>query len=321
MEGLSIIQRREIAAAFKNGPADFEKNGFYKVQNQIFALGGYGSSTMDARYAELGVKGVLGAIPRQRDRFKPYPLIDAPNPKILTVEASSYRGAYAYLWEDLQDDKMGYYKEMASSLAQAALFTRELIAHDMFNRAKDSTLPQGWDGLTLANAAHPLLNPAAGTYSNTIAAAAPSETILQSVMDYFDKIPDHQGRPNKASTKIVLLVHISKLRAWRQILNSPTAITNVAAAQLTSTSPNPNPQIPNYFQSDNVTVIGTPYFTATDLNSFIAIAPGINGLYWRKRFTREGLFDDNNPPKTTHFVWDKFTCGSVDHRAILVVGF
>lgn len=320
MEGLSIIQRREIAYAFSGGPTDFERNGFYKVQDQIFALGGYGSKTMDARYEELGVKGTLGAIPKLDDKFKPYPILEAPNPRVLTVEAASYRGAYAYLWEDLQDDKIGFYKDMASSLAQALLYTRELVAHDIFNRARDATLPQGWDNLSLGNAAHQLLNAGAGTYSNLLAAAAPSETLLKSIMDYFDKLPDHNGRPNKAA-RIVIICHISRLRDWKQILSATTAITQVPGVTLTAGTVNTNSAIPNYFQADNVTVIGTPYFNATDLNSAIVIAPGINGLYWRKRYSREGMFDDNNPPKTTHFTWEKYICGSVDQRAILVVGF
>lgn len=317
MEGLSVIQRKDIRDAFKESNRTFESQGFYRVVNSIYETSLYGSRRMDAAYEEIGIKSSLSSVPRMDDKAKPHPVLSAPSPRVLTVRPVSYRGSYAYLWEDLQDDKAGYYREMAATLGHALLFTRELVGHEPFNRARDATFLQGWDNNPLGFATIPLLDAGAGTYSNVYAAAAPSETTLDAVMNHFDRVPDNRGRPTKVQ-RIILIVHITRLRHWRQLLRA--AARDVAVEVPVGTGANANPQMPNRFSADNITVIGTPYFTAADLNSFIALGAQ-NGLYWRTRFTKDGMDELTNPPRTLHWAWSKFALGVADKRQIAVWGF
>jgi hypothetical protein len=310
MDGvLSITQRKEIRAAFDMGARAYGQNEWYKVYAQIFSGGIHGGpKSSNSAYEDIGFMVGLRNIVKKENLIAPATELTAPEPKTFRVVHETYDGAYSYYYEIIKNDKTGYYRMVAASLGEARMYTRELVGHEYFNRSGDPTFTTGWDNLPLASNAHKLLNGA--TYDNTLAAAGVSETLLNNIMNYFDAVPDHQGRVGKVSN-LTIFTHISNLRAWRQLLNADVAFTHPQGGA------NQNPAIRNLFSADNITVVGTPYLIGT--NKHIVLGPK-HGFFWFDRDRYDEMIPEQNPRRETHVVFDQLAKGCSDARQVLVIG-
>lgn len=87
-------------------------------------------------------------------------------------------------------DHIGIGQIYARHLAQSLIETKETLAANVLNRSFNASYPGG-DGVSLINAAHPIV---AGTYSNLLTAAALSQTSLEQALVAVRNAVDANGK-------------------------------------------------------------------------------------------------------------------------------
>lgn len=115
------------------------------------------------------------------------------------------------MMEDDQYDVVGNRKSV--SLARSMRITKEIVAASIYNRAFNSTYTGG-DGVSLINAAHPLI--AGGTFSNQIATASDlSEAALEQAVIDISGFVDDRGIIIKALPKSLVIPYTLQFEAQR----------------------------------------------------------------------------------------------------------
>lgn len=90
----------------------------------------------------------------------------------------------------------------AEHLAQSLVETQETLAANILNRAFNAAFPQG-DGVTLSNAAHPIVG---GTFSNLLSTpAALSQTSLEQMLIQIRKSVDNNGKKVRLNPKKLVI--------------------------------------------------------------------------------------------------------------------
>ncbi len=256
------------------------------------------------------IEATLPEVPNKGDVS---PSLTPLQPRAVTVTGRTFRARMEYYWEDVQDDKWGYWDAQATEFGKSVERTIEVLAHEIFNRAFDASFPGGWDNLTLANANHQLM--AGGTYDNTLPAQPPSETLLEQILDYGMNIPSEYGWPS-VSNRVYIITGDTYARRWAQILNSPTAI---AHPYNTSTTANQNPAIKPLITSADgrVTIVSAPYLENKDWQ--FALYEG-HELFFFRRWMYEDMEELKDPRAIVHYRGLRVVNGWVDARKVLVIG-
>jgi len=183
--------------------------------------------------------------------------------------------------EMYDDDQYNYINGIPKMLARSARQTEETLAWNIINRAQNAAYV-GPDGVTLANASHPLVR--GGTMSNQLAVAADltqtsAETMIQQVLDAVD---DDNLKIMLTPKALVVPTAIS-IRA-EKILGSD---------QVTGSNDNDKNVIRNRMQ-----IIVSPYITDSDSWFIATNMPEGEGFVWQSRrkieFTRDQEFDTEN---------------------------
>ena len=313
---LSIEFRRGVREAFDKGMAGYGGD-WYKIYEQIYGGGAYGIMDSDGYYEELGdIPGIADAM-TQTSRRDPAPYMVAGSPRIFAVEHTMYKAAIAFLYDIMKNDKIGWHQKIAQSFGEVPMWTRELIGHELLNRATDATLTSGFDNKPLGSSTHVLPN---GTVvDNTLAAMGFSEGMLKQVSDYFDKTPTPEGRPRPQRTaQIRIVTKFSNLDLAEQILtNIQKNVATVDPVAGVATTANQNPAQTNILQSRRYTIIGTPYINSATRH--ICQGPK-HGLFWYNRDAYNDNYTLNNPKGSVEVRVDEFSTGYASFYELLVIG-
>lgn len=290
-------------------------NDYQRVYTDLYrgAADGYGYGTVDSGTLQvLRMPRYEGTLPEVPNKLDVSPDISVPEMKPITATARDFRAKFLYLEDDAAEDKLGFYDHQASGFGQAIERTVEIMAHEPFNKAKDTTYTSGWDGKPLADTAHLIEN--GGTYDNTLAAAPPSETLLENIYDYANNIPSASGWPLK-ETNFTIITGPSYARRWKQILGSTTAIESPS----TSGGPNANPNVPNRFASEDgrVVVVSTPYLLNPNMQFVL-----FNGheLAFKERWRKTREFMQDDPEGIAQVAKLRLLNYWGDARRVLVIG-
>jgi len=310
-------ERADLAKAAK-----IARENFTKVYEEIYGntMGKYGIDTEEAAFKQFIRFSGLNGVPRVDSRDSASPELEAFKPRSLTVRFHSYRGKWGYLDEDARDDQWNYFKQVASTIGEAAAYQLETIGAEFLNLAADTSATGGWDSKSLLHPAHD--NDNGTTYSNVSAPLATLEEKVNAALKYFDAVPDAHGRPVPVARK-VFIVHTTKRRELLQILGSKTAVTLVPAqgGNLSTGTVNPNPQIRSQFMDDlgDIRVISTPYLDNALADQFIALGEGHEVFFlWNMKPTTK-FFETTDPDTTWQRIWFKVTTGWLDARKVFGV--
>jgi len=130
------------------------------------------------------------------------------------VTATPFGQIFSITWELYRDDKYGVMGQMWESMARNTRTRQEVQAFAVFNTA--TTANVGYDGLPLADTAHPNLD---GTTQGNYAAVTLSQTAVQAAQVNFDLLNDENSLPmNVAATRILL--HPSNRYLARELFGS-----------------------------------------------------------------------------------------------------
>lgn len=252
----------------------------------------------------------LHSVPEINNPSLPTPVLTGQRPEVVRYRRRTWRAAVRYLWEDTIDDKIGWYRRLVRNLAGALEYSLELLHHEPFLRAIDATYTGGWDNQPLLSSAHQLLG--GGTFNNQRTFVAPTDVIIREIEEHFNTIPDPYGRP-VAVNNILLFVPTKWYLTFQQILNSRTAITN----PLASGQVNPNQGIVPAFTAGRFTVVGSPYLNSIN-NGNVYFALGQNHTLFRgMSFSRDRMFELNDPPGFQHEVWWSGAVGWLSAESVL----
>ena len=288
------------------------KDNYRTAAPQLYQMAapGFGYGTIDSAYEQIIRMPLLEAtLPRVDNKGDVSPALTPPEPKPLTVEGSVYRARMEYFWEDLVDDKWGFWKRQAQAFGTNIQRTIELVAHEIFN---NPTIVSGWDNQPLASTTHQLES--GGTYDNTLPAQPPSEAPLEQILDYFSNVPTAYGYPQMVR-RIYIVTGDTYARRWAQILGSPTAIAHPFNP---STTPNQNPNIkPLVTSADGrITVVVAPYLVNKDHQ--FAIGED-HELFFKVRWEYDKMYERNDPPSYVHINGVKIFNGWGDARRVLTI--
>lgn len=201
--------------------------------------------------------------------------------------------------EMFEDDQYTYINKIPKFLAKSMRQTEETIAFNHLNRAFNSNFT-GADGVSLANASHPLVG--GGTFQNQLTTSADlTQTSLeQAIQDLMDWVDDRS----------------LKMRAMPKCLVVPTQL-NFTARKILETdyvvgsADNDKNPIPGLFQD----LVVSPYLTDTD--AWFIVTDVDNGLTWFNRrdaeINRDNEFDTQNLKFATT---KRFSSGWTDPRGI-----
>ncbi len=192
--------------------------------------------------------------------------------------------------EMFEDDQYNYINGLPGMLAKSLRQTEETIAFNHINRAQNTNFT-GADGVTLANASHPLVG--GGTFRNQLATAADlTQTSLeQACQDIMDWVDDRS----------------LKVRLMPKCLLVPTQLNFTARRLMESeyivgSADNDKSGIPGLFQD----LVVSPYLTDSD--AWTIVTDSEDGLIWYTRraaeINRDNEFDTQNLKfaTTTRFV-------------------
>jgi len=300
--------------------ARMARESFTKVFEDVYGKTGgtYGIDMEDAAFREFIRFSGLNGVPRVASRNATSPEMEAFKPRQLAVRFDSYRGKWGYLDEDYRDDKWNYFKQVASTIGEAAAYQLEMIGAEILNLAADTTAIGGWDQKSLLNTAHD--NDNGTTYSNVSAPLGTMEAKLEAALTYFDSVPDAHGRPVPVAQKTII-VHTTKRRELMQLLNARTAIYRVQGNDLstaTPPTPQPNSAIPSIFMDDlgDIKVISSPYIDSSLKEQFLVFGRGHEVFFlWNMKPTMK-FFTTNDPDTTWQRIWFKVQKGWVDARKV-----
>lgn len=200
----------------------------------------------------------------------------------------SYALAFVISEEMLEDGKFNMMANLGAALGRSARWTRELLGHDVLNRAFSATKYVGRDGLALIANNHPLYP--AGTASNLLSGDL-SEATLEDAWERFQLMTDERGMFVEAQPT-VLVVHPTEVLNARRLLESASlnnATLNTAG----------NPAVVNPLQG-MVRIVSSPYLTDTD--AWFVLGDTMDNsimFYDRKPFDTK-TWDDDDADGTIH---------------------
>ena len=137
-----------------------------------------------------------------------------------TYTAIPFGLGFEWTIEMMRFDLYGVFDDVAADLVRAAPYKVETEAWALVNDAFDGTLYKGFDGLSLANAAHPFLDGTLGTFSNQSAAhVALSQAGIQEGLLFYSTMKDMRGMPNRRRPALIL-IRPDRIPAAREVLQS-----------------------------------------------------------------------------------------------------
>ena len=291
MSFLNAMQLKTLRGILRDA-----KENWAKVGLRPYQFGGNADRTFDGNFLEEAFIPGLVSIPEVNNPGLPTPVLTGPKIEAVRYRRRTWRGAVRYLWEDTIGDQIGYFRRLVSGLAEALQYSLEYLYHEPFFRAKDTSYVGGWDNLPLLSANHLLLG--GGTWNNSFAYVTPTDTVLRQIEETMDTLPDPYGRPY-AANRIMIFTSTNLLRTFEQVLNARTAISNPYA----SGQVNPNANIPPAFSAGRFTVVGSPYLNGLNNGNVYFVLGDGHKLFVAKSFSKERMFELNNPPGYQHEVW------------------
>lgn len=290
MPALTLAEQKALRGILRQA-----QENWARVGARPYEFGAEGVRQFDGSILEVAYLPGLVSVPEVNDPNLPTPLLSGKRPQVLRYRRRTWRAGVRYPWELTLDDRIGYYKALVRGLAEAMEFSLERLYHEPFFRAVDATYVGGWDRLPLLHNAHQLLG--FGTYNNRRVFTAPTDTVIRSIQEYFDTVPDPYGRPVSVN-KIMIFTSQKHFLAFRQALNATAAITNPLAS-----GANPNANIPPAFEADRFIVVGSPYLNQVNNGDvYFALGAG-HTMFIGKAFSRDRMFERNDPPAYQHEVW------------------
>ena len=192
--------------------------------------------------------------------------------------------------EMVEDDQYSYIRQLPGFLSRSMKQSMETDHFNVINNATTATIT-GADGVTLANASHPLVG--GGTFSNQPATAADlSQTALETAFTDIMNFVDDQSLKINVMPK-TLLVSTSDWANAEKILQTKYAVG--------SADNDINPI------EGRLNLVVSPYLTDTDAWTVITDVP--NGLISMKRraptIDRENAFDTQNLKIITTARWSR----------------
>jgi hypothetical protein len=178
---------------------------------------------------------------------------------------------------------------LSASLGKSARWTRELLGHDVLNRAFSATKYVGRDGVALISASHPVIS---GVQSNLLTGDL-TELTLEDAWERFQLMTDERGMFVDA-TPTTLVVHPTEVLNARRLLESASLNTVAGVANDVG-----NPAIINPLQG-MVRIVSSPYLT--DPDAWFVLGDTIDNqilFYDRKSFDTK-TWDDDDADGTIH---------------------
>jgi hypothetical protein len=138
----------------------------------------------------------------------------------VTYTAETFGLGFEWTIEMVRFDLFGMFDDVAADLVRGAPYRIELEAWALVNDAFDGNLFTGFDGLSLAHAAHPYLQTDLGTFSNKSATnIALSQAGIQEALLYYNTSRDMRGMPNRRRPALAL-IKPDRIPAAREVLQS-----------------------------------------------------------------------------------------------------
>lgn len=265
----------------------------------------------------------LPPVPLVASDLLPSPLVDFKIGNPVTYRQNNYRYAYMFTRKAQKWDKVGVIAGVVGSMGKGMAYTMEVAAHEILNRATDTTYPGGQDNLTLGNAAHTIIG-TSQTYDNVgTPGAYPTQALLQEIYSYFRRIPDDSGYP--ITVEIEAVITTPELApAWRQLVDPTTQVgpgTGVIAGNngvLGNTAP-ANANVKNAFAGfiSPDKIVESIFLTNTGTSIIIGRGHHLNMFVGEAPRTRTWNVD--NPEAIAHEITADFVVGWTDPRRIYVV--
>lgn len=244
----------------------------------------------------------LDAVPKVNGDLLKTPVFDFKTSDPVAYRQERYAQQYIYTRNAANKDKTGTVTSTVRSMGEAAAYTMEVVAADLFN---NTTQTGGVDNKALFATDHTLLD--GSTYSNLAVAGGPNFATLQTIYNYFRKgIKNDNGRVVPIEIEAIEVAP-ELVPAWRQLLASNTQVgqdnpnvINPYGSMLTADRVNENVYLTSTFDTY---VIGRGHH----LNMFVYEQP------------RTRTWNENDPEAIHHAISMEFIVGWTDARRTLKI--
>lgn len=200
-----------------------------------------------------------------------------------------------------KDDQYGVMREIVAELARASRNKQEVEAWSVLNNAFDNSFP-GFDGVSLCNTAHPLLDGVTTVANRPSADVTFSTLAVQNSIIRFENMVDERNLPRLLAPTMALVSPSNKFLA-REVLGS-------AGKPFTAD----NEQ--NSLLQDDLRWMVVHYFTDSNQWFITAAAPQHDlHFLWRDRPIFD-VFDDPWTKNAVATVWQRHTKGFGSWRGI-----
>ena len=267
----------------------------------------------------------LPAVPRVANDQVTTPQVSFQiSPKVV-YRHDEYRYQYVYTKVAADDDQYSVIRDVIGTMGEGAAYRMEVVAASIFNNGQDATEFATWDGLSIFNAAHQILDGASTTYSNITAAGGPTYAMVHTIVAYFKRILNDQGFYAPVEIESIQVApELAPL--WRQLLKSMTAYDRLSytsgtgGATAYGNTTNDADGVVNVSRDMGMTpekVVENHYLTTTEdtivvgrdkkLNMFVREAPNTD------------TYNINDPRAMAHRIQMRFAVGATDARRVLLI--
>lgn len=244
----------------------------------------------------------LGAVPKVNGDLLKSPLASFSVSDPVTYRQEHYKQQYVYTFDAARKDKTGTVTDVVRSMGEAAAYTIETVAADIFN---DTTVTGGIDNQELFATDHTLID--GTTYSNIAIAGGPNFATLQTIYNYFRKgIKNDQNRITPVEIDSIEVAP-ELVPAWKQLLSSNTQVGQ----------DNPNVINPYGQMLSADRVFENVYLTNSFDTHVIGRGHRLNMFVFEQPRTR--TWNDDDPEAIHHWIGMQFVVGWTDARRVLFV--
>lgn len=212
------------------------------------------------------------------------------------VTHTTYALGFRVTMEMMDDDQYNIINRMPRDLADATRDHQENLAWGVLNDAFAGATHTGLDGLSLCNAAHPMLK-SGTTQSNVLTpGVALSQTGIEALLTRARLTQDHAGRQTPMKPQW-LIIHPNDDHEAHRLLDSQF-------------EPNTTENQVNAIRSSRTGIMpmSVPYLTDTD-NWFLVAPKNRHTLIWYRR--KPVAFDRSKDPQTKDMLFDVMYRASV----------
>lgn len=281
----------------------------------------------NAKEEEL-LYGGLPAVPRVANDQVRTPQVSFKMGSPVVYRHAEYRYQYIYTKVAADDDQYGVVQDVVGDMGEGAAFTMEQVAASVLNEGLNTNVAAGWDGLSLFNANHQLIDSTI-TYSNILAAGGPTYAAVHTIVAYFKRLLNDQGFWTPVEIESIQVApELAPL--WRQLLGALSAYnilsytSGTGGGTVYGSTPagtaQPNEGIANQARSMGMTpekVVENHYLANAEDTIVIGVGKKLR-TYMREEPNTD-TYNLNDPKAIAHRIQMRFSVGFTDARRVLLL--